>query len=155
MTSSVHQTCKYLTNKLILISLQVHFGSEHFGNDFHTYAIVWTNSSIRFSVDGLEYGTDTGGYKQLKSVPNSKYWEHGTQMAPFDQEFHIALGVGVGGNADFPDETVTGLDKIPKQWENTSPKAELNFYQHIDEWYSTWNSHESGLIVDYVKVYSV
>lgn len=53
-------------------------------------------------MDGIEFGTDTGGYKQLKSIANAIYWESGTNMAPFDQEFHISLGVGVGGNADFP-----------------------------------------------------
>lgn len=88
-------------------------------------------------------------------MPNAKYWESGTNMAPFDQEFHISLGVGVGGNADFPEDSVTGLNKVVKPWENTSPKAELNFYLNVDEWYSTWNSQESGLIVDYVKVWSV
>lgn len=40
----------------------------------------------------------------------------GTNMAPFDQEFHIALGVGVGGNADFPDGSRTGLSKTLKPW---------------------------------------
>lgn len=104
----------------------------------------------------MEYGTDTGGFKQLKTIPNAVYWEAGTTMAPFDQEFHISLGVGVGGNADFPDDSMTGLQKLQKPWENTSPKAELNFYLSAeDQWYPTWNSRESGLIVDYVKVYSV
>lgn len=115
---------------------------------------MWTNSSIRFGIDGLEYGTDTGGYKQL-SIPYANYWESGTNMAPFDQEFHIALGVGVGGNADFPDDSRTGWSKTPKPWENTSPKAELSFYLNANEWHSTWNSADSGLIIDYVKVYSV
>lgn len=103
--------------------IQIHFGQEHFGNDFHTYSIIWTNSSIRFLVDGLEYGTDTGGYKNLQSIPNAIHWESGTNMAPFDQEFHISLGVGVGGNGDFPEDSRTGSLKIPKPWENTSPKA--------------------------------
>ncbi|XP_031639794.1 beta-1,3-glucan-binding protein 1-like [Contarinia nasturtii] len=76
-------------------------------------------------------------------------------MAPFDQEFHISLGVGVGGNADFADDSKTGNSKIPKPWENTSPKAELSFFMRVDEWHSTWTPRESGLIVDYVKVYSV
>lgn len=59
---------------------QIHFGTEHFGNDFHTYSVIWTSSSIKFLVDGLEYGTDTGGYKQLKSIANAAYWAAGTNM---------------------------------------------------------------------------
>lgn len=73
----------------------------------------------------------------------------------FFKEFHISLGVAVGGNADFPDGAQNGVDKRDKPWENTSPKAELNFFLAADEWYSSWNPQESGLIVDYVKVYSV
>lgn len=86
-------------------------------------------------VDGQDYGTDNGGYKHLKSITNAIYWESGTNMAPFDQEFHVSLGVGVGGNADFADDSRTGWSKSPKPWENTSPKAELNFYLNVDEWY--------------------
>lgn len=56
---------------------------------------------------------------------------------------------------DFPDDSRTGWMKTPKCWENTSPKSELSFYMNADEWYQTWNSRDSGLIVDYVKVYSV
>lgn len=76
-------------------------------------------------------------------------------MAPFDQEFHIALGVGAAGNADFPDGTVNGRRRKAKPWINTDPKAELNFFQAANHWHSTWSPQESGLIVDYVKVYSV
>lgn len=71
-------------------------------------------------------------------------------------DFIRLLGVAAGGNADFAENSFSGLSRTPKPWENTSPKAELNFYLSAHEsWYSTWNSHDSGLIVDYVKVYSV
>lgn len=76
---------------LFLKRQQIHFGREHFGNDFHTYSIVWTNSSIKFSVDGLEYGTDTGGFKQLRTIPNAVFWENGGTMAPFDQVILLPL----------------------------------------------------------------
>lgn len=108
---------------------------------------------MRFLVDGVEYGFLNGGYKNIKSITNSKCWVQGTEMAPFDQEFHISLGVGVGGLADFPDDSSNGMWQKP--WENTSPKAELSFYLKSHEWYPTWSNRHSGLIVDYVKVYSV
>lgn len=116
--------------------------------------MIWTNMSIKFAVDDLEFGTDTGGYKNLP-IQYANFWQTGTNMAPFDQEFHIALGVAAGGNADFPDDARTGWTKLQKPWENTSPKAELSFYLHADEWHSTWNNRDSGLVVDYVKVTSV
>lgn len=76
-------------------------------------------------------------------------------MAPFDQEFHLALGVGAGGNADFPDGIKNGQRHKSKPWENTDPKAELKFFLAANQWQSTWNAPDAGLIVDYVRVYSV
>lgn len=71
---------------------QIQIGHDHFGNDFHTYSIIWTNTSIKFIVDDLEYGSDTANFKKVKTLPNALYWESGSTMAPFDQEFHISLG---------------------------------------------------------------
>lgn len=76
-------------------------------------------------------------------------------MAPFDREFYVTLGVGVGGIADFPDGCKTGRGRTPKPWENTSPKAELKFFQARNDWRSTWTPNDAGLIVDYVKVWSI
>lgn len=76
-------------------------------------------------------------------------------MAPFDREFYISLGVAAGGIADFPDGAKTGEGHIVKPWENTSPKAELRFWSSKDDWYPTWKNQSAGLIVDYIKVWSV
>lgn len=76
-------------------------------------------------------------------------------MAPFDREFYITLGVAAGGLSDFPDGSVTGISRQPKPWENTSPKAELSFFKAKNKWRPTWKSNEAGLIVDYVKVWSI
>lgn len=117
--------------------------------------MIWTNESIKFEVDGKQYGIVNSGFKYLTNIPTAAQWQYGTLMAPFDREFYIALGVGVGGLGDFPDESVSGIQAIPKPWENTSPKAELNFWLDSEHWRPTWNSRDSGLIVDFVKVYSV
>lgn len=87
------------------------------------------------------------------SVPNAAQWQRGSNMAPFDREFHISIGVGVGGNADFPDRSTSM--QHPKPWENFDPKAELNFWLDKEDWLPTWNGHDSGLVIDYVKVWSV
>jgi hypothetical protein len=53
----------------------------------------------------------------------------------------------------FPDDAVNSPS--PKPWSNTSPQAALDFYNHKEEWYSTWKGEESALQVDYVKVWAL
>lgn len=55
--------------------------------DFHTYAIEWDATEIRWYVDGIMYG-----------MRNSWFSNGGTFPAPFDQPFYILLNVAVGGN---------------------------------------------------------
>ena len=55
---------------------------------------------------------------------------------------YLTLGVGAGGFM-FP-------DTIIKPWNNSDPKCQLNFYKNKTVWYPSW---ESGLIVDYIKVW--
>lgn len=56
-----------------------------FNEDFHVYAVEWTNQDIKWLVDGYLYSTktrnDLGGLR----------W-------PFDQDFHILLNMAVGGS---------------------------------------------------------
>lgn len=109
-------------------------------------------------MDGSNYAFINGNFKDLSSnlkIPHQTQWKRGNAMAPFDREFYISLGVAAGGISDFPDGSKTGEEQKPKPWENTSPKAELRFWSSKEEWYPTWNNHDSGLIVDYVKVWSI
>lgn len=55
-----------------------------FHEDFHTYAIDWTEKGIDFYIDGQRYFTfeNTGG--------DYREW-------PFDQPFHLILNIAVGG----------------------------------------------------------
>ena len=69
---------------------------ESWSEEFHNYAVYWTDSDIRWYVDGYEYSRKT------RSDLNGQLW-------PFDQDFHFILNVAVGGtlggaitNADFP-----------------------------------------------------
>ncbi len=66
-------------------------------DDFHTYAIEWEESEIRWYVDGVHFAThrDTGWYTQY--VDNGEL-VNGTGDAPFDQRFHLLLNLAVGGN---------------------------------------------------------
>lgn len=57
-------------------------------NDFHTYAVEWTTTEIRWYVDGVLRGTTTKAAVQA-----------GGGRWPFDdQKFYIILNLAVGGN---------------------------------------------------------
>lgn len=55
--------------------------------EFHTYAVEWDTSEIRWYVDDVLY-----------SMRNSWNSTGGAFPAPFDQHFYILLNVAVGGN---------------------------------------------------------
>lgn len=56
-----------------------------FADDFHTYAVEWEPSAIRFYVDGNLYQT-----RMSMDIPAGKTWA-------FDHPFFIILNVAVGG----------------------------------------------------------
>lgn len=57
-------------------------------DDFHKYEYVWSESGIRFSVDGSEIGyaaADKGFWKH-GGLTGHDIWASSTKMAPFDEE---------------------------------------------------------------------
>lgn len=90
---------------------------QHFGDTFHTYSLTWTNKAISVSLDGQVYANYRGPLKSQASANNitqSSSWNSVEPLSPFDREFYISLGVGVGGMGDFPDLCVTGTTRIVK-----------------------------------------
>ena len=68
-----------------------------FVNEFHTFALEWEETAMRWYIDGELYLTQT-----VWSTKNYDY------PAPFDQPFHLILNVAVGGNwPGSPDESTT------------------------------------------------
>ncbi|EDV98027.1 gram-negative bacteria-binding protein 1 [Drosophila grimshawi] len=122
--------------------------STHFGDDFHVYGLIWTSQSLRFSIDGQDYGELLRGFAE--SDLNAS-WRRGGPMAPFDRMFYITLGLSVGGFGDFVDELRTA--NFEKPWINKHPQAKLKFWQSQDQWLPTWKKPK--LIVDYVRVYAI
>jgi hypothetical protein len=57
-----------------------------FSDDFHTYAIEWEPTRIRWYIDEQLYNTKASWWSSGGSYP-----------APFDKPFHILLNVAVGG----------------------------------------------------------
>ncbi len=70
-------------------------GGAKLGDDFHTYAIEWSASAVKFYVDDTLYETQT------PQTATNRTWE-------FDQPFFILLNVAVGGQwPGAPDSTTT------------------------------------------------
>lgn len=64
---------------------------------------------------------------------------------PYEQEFYIVLGVGVGGITDFKEGT---------PWQSYSSKRKEQFYNDMENWKKSWVDSRDSLEIDYVKVYS-
>jgi beta-glucanase (GH16 family) len=71
-----------------------------FADDFHTFAVEWAPSSIRFLVDGSVHHTVTP-----RQLPPGAPWV-------FDQRFFVLLNVAVGGNFVGPPDAST---RFPQQ----------------------------------------
>lgn len=116
--------------------------------DFHVYTTVWSSGGFQFLVDGEEIG---------KLTPGTNDWMNGTDgMTPFDKEFYISLGVGVGGIRVFPDNTTSS--DYAKPWENVHAKAMLRFWKARNNWLPSWrrgNARNSAFEIDYIRVWSL
>uniref|UniRef100_A0A1B6LTI8 Uncharacterized protein n=1 Tax=Graphocephala atropunctata TaxID=36148 RepID=A0A1B6LTI8_9HEMI len=104
------------------------------GQDFHTYKLIWTQERLEFSVDGETITTLTAG--------------SGLRPSFFNEEFYITLGVHVAGGRDFPDSMRN------KPWKNSHPKRFLKFWEAKETWRPTWD-RDSALRVESVKVTAV
>lgn len=141
--------------------------NKGFNEEFHVYKLDWNENGIKLFIDNVEHGNVTiegeenfwnfGEFKKIrKNQRNLKNpWVNGTQMAPFDQEFYIVIGLAVGGvGGYFPDKFKN--EPHPKPWPNTSQNAPLQFWQAKDKWYKTWtvSPDSADFQIDFVKVLS-
>lgn len=121
---------------------------------FRVYRVKWTPESIEFMIDGKVMSTirpPQGGFVKMTDSPSDHPWRAGSSMAPFDQEFFVSLGVGVGGVNRFADGIVNGeYSEHPKPWKNSSPKALLDFYKARDHWIPTWT--HPAMEIAHIKV---
>lgn len=128
-------------------------------------ALFDSSEKIIFSVDDVETGTikagsgfwSRGGFN-LTAPNTSNPWRLTSNMAPFDQEFFIALHLAVGGNQIFPDDDVSVASGKP--WINASPTAATEFWNARNGWLPTWNleqnlSRDASLLVDYVRIWAL
>ncbi|MDO6746630.1 glycoside hydrolase family 16 protein [Gilvimarinus sp. 1_MG-2023] len=77
--------------------------------EFHTYAVEWSEGEIHWFVDDVHYATQTsdGWYTYYTSDSGAGY-QLGEGAAPFDQNFHLIVNLAVGGNwPQDPDDTTS------------------------------------------------
>ncbi|XP_004518426.1 gram-negative bacteria-binding protein 3 [Ceratitis capitata] len=135
-----------------------HADRLYLGNDFHIYTLVWTENEISVAVDNTEYckfRPDNDGLladllRQGDALPNRGLLKSGSKMAPFDQEFYITLGYGIGGINDFPD---MNFWRPEKPWGNTSPHGMGSLVKKVD--FDHWLAGNGDMRIDYVKVFAI
>lgn len=69
----------------------------------------------------------------------------------FHFQFFIVLNLAVGGNSNFPDDSV---NPGGKPWMNTSPTSMTSFWEGKNQWLPTWNveNSDAAFVIDYVRV---
>ncbi|XP_034174855.2 beta-1,3-glucan-binding protein 1 [Osmia lignaria lignaria] len=117
--------------------------------DFHIFTTIWNSDGFEFMVDGEQVG-------KLNPGPNE--WMQGenvNKIAPFDKEFYITLGVGVGGIRMFPDGTTSS--GYVKPWRNVEAKAMLQFWRKKSQWMPSLkqNGRLTAFEIDYIRVWSL
>lgn len=84
-----------------------------------------------------------------KSLEGSTCWN--SKFAPFDKEFYLTLGVGVGGFNDFPDDEHW---TTKKPWRNYDVPGLINFWRVMKP-NRAWPSDAATLKIDYVRVRAI
>ncbi|KAF8577757.1 glycoside hydrolase family 16 protein [Ramaria rubella] len=139
-----------------------------YADEFHTYAIEWTDQFMHFYVDtrivsslSLSFKKESffqrGNFPQIieqgaQQVVLTNPWEGRGNNAPFDQPFYLILNVAVGGtNGWFPD----GVGNKP--WVDQSATAMRDFAFSQSTWYATWpkNVKDRAMVVDSVKMWKL
>lgn len=138
--------------------------SRGFIEDFHIFKLEWSKSAINFFIDDEKFGEvhvePEGGFWKLGEFDDnhkdqSNPWTQGSQMAPFDKEFFIRIGLAVGGVSNYFSDDFENIG-YEKPWSNKSPHAPLDFWRAKQDWYKTWTSSQdsASFQIDYVKVFS-
>jgi len=145
-----------------------------FSEEFHTYALEWTDSWMRLYVDsrlqammnlkiqgkGGKSFFDLGDYPSTAQngsaaeVVVTNIWEQagGGPNAPYDQDFYLILDVAAGGTSGWFPDNVGG-----KPWYDGSATAMREFAIAQPTWSATWPSDadDRALRVQSVKMWKL
>jgi len=106
-----------------------------FHDDFHTFAVEWDPTEIRWYVDGEQYAC------------NSHWWSAGGPYpAPFDHDFHLILNLAVGGNlpgapdgtTEFPQELVVDWVRVYQKPQAAITTLLFDGMDHADPFGNDW-----------------
>ena len=123
-----------------------------FSDSFHKYTLDWTPDSLEFYIDShctLNVTKKDQSFWQLAKFPDylDNPWEGGTNLAPFDKEFSIIINLAVGGTNGYFHPSY----KPSPPWKSTDFKAQTEFWNARDQWFSTWE--DPVFQIDYIKVW--
>jgi beta-glucanase (GH16 family) len=128
---------------------------QDFSQDFHTFGLLWTNTSMITYVDDPSNVVLNVPIKQafwtLGDFQNTGFnnpWLGRPNNAPFDQKFYFIFNVAVGGTGGYFPDGVGG-----KPWSNEDPNAVNAFWNARDDWYATWIGETAAMQIDWVHVY--
>lgn len=132
-------------------ALATRLAKEPYNSAFHVYTLEWKPGRMLLYIDSVLYGDipTADGFPN----PDMDVRHLSSPEAPFNREYVLALGVGVGGLNDFPD----GFGPIngTKPWSNTERNYIKHFFDARDVWMKTWNGDKPALQIDYVKVTAI
>lgn len=142
-------------NKRLFAGLQVNgtitsFTSEKqegwWGDDFHSFKMIWAPDRISFYADNREYGS-------WKSNDNSPFLSGSDKekIAPFNEEFYLVLGLQAAGS-HFPEGSVSNGHQKP--WRMVQADLMKRFYDDRVNWLRTWGFGKQ-LKIKHVKVWSL
>jgi beta-glucanase (GH16 family) len=94
--STVHGTLHYGNPHEYKTGTYVLPNGETLDQDFHIFAVEWEPDQIRWYIDGIQYHQVDAWFTSHSTA---------SELAPFDQPFHLILNVAVGGRwPGYPDE---------------------------------------------------
>lgn len=123
-------------------------------NQFHNFTMIWLPDSIKFLADGDELCSVDQGEGLYSILTDGKELPHkeilrrlgDTPFAPFDKDFYITLGYGIGGVNDFAEEG-------RKPWRNDDSRKLKKFWRNAKKY--DWTDEKYEFEIDYIRVYAV
>lgn len=115
---------------------------------FHTYGVEWSDKYIFTFIDTrllqvMYVNFDKSFWAKGNFPPSNSNgtrlvnpWAGASNAAPFDQDFYLILNVAVGGTNGWFEDGTPG-----KPWVNTSPRAQLDFWNARSQWFPTWEQN--------------
>jgi len=175
MGSTLHWGPRWDVNRYYLTTAANVDIDNNYGDNFHTFIFDWSPNGLRFFVDDEDTPILEVPYPLVEANPNwvdfwtygapwptdvSNPWTSGTNLAPFDKDFHFILNVATGGTNGFiPDGCVNqdGNPSAQKPWSNGDSYVDAmrKFYDTRGTWKPNWDSEGDNLAmqVDYIRVY--